>query len=127
MHLMTSVLPILTVLPGSAVGTTQDVVSEEDLLNEHFIEMNQENIKLFHSAGEESIYVDEDDLEKELAESEKTRMSLTKLVVIIAVLTLVSLIALCVIVIFCRRRSRLWYRRREEDKTGNGSVDNGEN
>ena len=126
---MTSVLPILTVLPGSAVGTTQDLVSEEDLLNEHFIEMNQENIKLFHSvgAGEESIYVDEDDLEKELAESEKTRMSLTKLVVIIAVLTLVSLIALCVIVILCRRRSRLWYRKREEDKTGNGSVDNGEN
>ena len=121
MYLISSVLTILTILSGSSAGTSKLLAREEDgdLLNEQFIDMNQENMKIFAPRSEKSIYVDEDNLEKELAESEKSKLSLTRQVVVISsVLSAALLLGSCILLILCRK-SRLSYRRREEDAGAN--------
>ena len=74
------------------------------MLDETIVDMNQENMNLIDPDVKDSLYFDENNLEEELAKSEKVKPNvMLNLIIIVAVTVLSVAIACSILIILCRK------------------------
>merc|ERR1711936_16404 len=111
MYLISPVLAIFSLLCfqlGSFTVIQDQVKREVDgnvVFDETIVDMNQENMKLIDQDVKDSLYFDENNLEEELATSEKVKTNaMTNLIVIIVVVIVLSAAIVCsILIILCRK------------------------
>ena len=111
MYLISPVLAIFSLLCfqlGSFTVIQDQIKREVDgnvVFDETIVDMNQENMKLIDQDVKDSLYFDENNLEEELATSEKVKTNaMTNLIVIIVVVIVLSAAIVCsILVILCRK------------------------
>ena len=110
MYLISPVLPIFSLLCfqlGSLTVIQDQIKREVDgnvMLDETIVDMNQENMKLIDQDVKDSLYFDENNLEEELAKSEKVKPNaMLNLIIIVAVIVLSIAIACSILIILCRK------------------------
>ena len=111
MYLISPVLPIFSLLCfqlGSLTLIQEQIKREVDgnvMLDETIVDMNQDNMKLIDQEVKDSLYFDENNLEEELATSEKVKTNaMINLIVIIVVVTVLSVAIVCsILIILCRK------------------------
>ena len=111
MYLISAVLPIISLLCfklGSLTVTPDQVKRQVDgnaMLDEQIVDMNPENMKLIDQDFKDSLYFDENNLEEELASSEKKikTNAMTNLIIIVVAIVL-SIATFCgILIILCRK------------------------
>ena len=108
MYLISAVLPIFSLLCfklGSLTVTPdQRQVDGNAMLDEQIVDMNPENMKLIDQDFKDSLYFDENNLEEELASSEKiTKSAMINLIIIVVAIVLSSAIFCSILIILCRK------------------------
>ena len=110
MYLISPVLPIFSLLCfklGSFTVTPDQVKRQVDgnaMLDEQIVDMNPENMKLINQDFKDSLYFDENNLEEELASSEKiSTNAMTNLIIIVVAIVLSIAIFCSILIILCRK------------------------
>ena len=109
MYLISAVLPIFSLICfklGSCTVFPDQVKIEVDgnaMLDEHIVDMNPENMKLIDKDFKDSLYFDENNLDEQLAESQKMTSAMTNLIVIIIAIVLSVAIFSSILIILCRK------------------------
>ena len=111
MYLISAVLPIFSLLCFQLGSLTviqeqikREVLDGNVMLDETIVDMNQENMKLIDQDVKDSLYFDENNLEEELAKSEKVKPNaMLNLIIIVAVIVLSIAIACSILIILCRK------------------------
>ena len=75
------------------------------MLDEQIVDMNPENMKLIDQDFKDSLYFDENNLEEELASSEKKikTNAMTNLIIIVVAIVLSIAIFCSILIILCRK------------------------
>ena len=100
MYLISAVLPIFSLLCfqlGSLTVMQGQIKREVDgnvMLDETIVDMNQENMKMINQDVKDELYFDENNLEEELATSEKVKPNVMLNLIIIIVVIVLSLLSL---------------------------------
>ena len=111
MYLISGVLPTFSVFLCFKLGSLSvipDKINREvdgnPMFDETIVDMNQETMKLIDQDVKDSLYFDENNLEEELATSEKVKTNaMINLILIVVVIVLSIAIACSILIILCRK------------------------
>ena len=110
MSLISAVLPIFSLLCfklGSFTVIQDQMKREGDgnaMLDEQIVDMNPENMKLIDQDVKDTLYFDENNLEEELATSEKIKPNVMQnLIIVVVVILLAVAIVGSILIILCRK------------------------
>ena len=102
MYLISAAVSILCLVHGPLVGARDTDLDVDDQLDEHFVDMKPENMKL--SKPNDNLYFDENTLEEELSSSEEDKSNaVLKLIICIASSVVLTIVLCIIVIIICRK------------------------